>query len=207
MQVEVLERICELTSRRYPGPEALSERAAVSRLLRGHTPYDGTGCLTRVAPFRKDLVSLPESVESCPPFEDVAPPEVQRFLKEHPERILRADCPGTSVTPYFDPALKRSAKTYRHFIADLNRRGLPRWTRRPRCQVGLFFVEKDNGKRLRHILDARPANELFVAPPRGRPPERRGPQPDRVRAARGRGSAWPGGPGAAEGHGAPHRPR
>ena len=165
MQLEVLERICELASRRYPGPEALSERAAVSRLLRGHTPYDGTGCLTRVAPFRKDFVSLPESVESCPPFEVVAPPEVQRFLKEHPERILRADCSGTSVTPYFDPALKRSAKTYRHFIADLNRRGLLRWTRRPRCQVGLFFVEKDNGKRLRLILDARPANELFVAPP------------------------------------------
>ncbi len=73
-QSEVLERICELASRWYPGPDALSERAAVRRLLRGHTPYDGIGCLTRVAPFRKDLVSLPETVEGCPPFEAVAPP-------------------------------------------------------------------------------------------------------------------------------------
>eukprot|EP00959_Pyramimonas_sp_CCMP1952_P055123 1152407-Pyramimonas_sp.AAC.1 len=75
MQLEVLERICELASRRYPGRDALSERAAVRRLLRGHAPYDGAGCLTRVAPFRKGLVSLPETVEGCPPFEDVAPPE------------------------------------------------------------------------------------------------------------------------------------
>eukprot|EP00959_Pyramimonas_sp_CCMP1952_P438784 9186308-Pyramimonas_sp.AAC.1 len=66
MQLEVLERICELASRRYPGPDALSERAAVRRLLRWHTPCDGTGCLTRVAPFRKGLVSLPETVEGCP---------------------------------------------------------------------------------------------------------------------------------------------
>ncbi|CAK0858238.1 unnamed protein product [Prorocentrum cordatum] len=147
MQLEVLERICELASRRHPGPDALSERAAVRRLLRGHTPYDGTGCLTRVAPFRKGLVSLPETVEGCPPFEDVAPPEVQRFLKGHPERMLRADSPSSTVTPYFDPALKRSVKTYRQFISDLRRRGL------------------DGGQRLELILDARPANLLFEPPP------------------------------------------
>ncbi len=64
-----------------------------------------------------------------------------------------------------DPALKRSAKTYRRFVADLHRRGLLTWTRRPLCQVGLFFVEKDNGRQLRLILDARPANELFLPPP------------------------------------------
>eukprot|EP00959_Pyramimonas_sp_CCMP1952_P411235 8617249-Pyramimonas_sp.AAC.1 len=66
MQLEVLERICELASRRYPGPGALSESAAVRRLLRGHAPCDGAGCLARVAPFRKGLVSLPETVEGCP---------------------------------------------------------------------------------------------------------------------------------------------
>ncbi|CAK0860257.1 unnamed protein product, partial [Prorocentrum cordatum] len=165
MQLEVLERICELASRRYPGPDALSERAAVRRLLRGHAPRDGAGCLTRVAPFRKGLVSLPETVEGCPPFEDVAPPEVQRFLKGHPERMLRADSPSSTVTPYFDPALKRSVKTYRQFIIDLRRRGLVGWTTRPRRQVGLFFVEKDGGQRLRLILDARPANLLFEPPP------------------------------------------
>ncbi|CAK0893340.1 unnamed protein product, partial [Prorocentrum cordatum] len=125
MQFEVLERICELASRRYPGPDAPSERAAVRRLLRGHTPYDGAGCLTRVAPFRKGLVSLPETVEGCPPFEGAAPPEVQRFLKEHPERMLRADSPSSTVAPYIDPALKRSAKTYRQFISDLLEIALP----------------------------------------------------------------------------------
>ncbi|CAK0867503.1 unnamed protein product [Prorocentrum cordatum] len=165
MQLEVLERICDLASRRYPGPDALSERAAVRRLLRGHAPCDGAGCLARVAPFRKDLVSLAETVEGCPPFEDVAPPEVQRFLKGQPERMLRDGSQAPTVMPYFDPALKRSAKTHRHFVADLRRRGLPRWARRPRCQAGLFFVGKDSGKRLRLILGARPANELFEAPP------------------------------------------
>ena len=79
--------------------------------------------------------------------------------------MLRAGSPLPTVTPYFDPALKRSAKTYRHFIVDLHRRGLVTWTCRPRCQVGLFFVEKDEGRKLRLILDARPANELFVQPP------------------------------------------
>ncbi|CAK0851827.1 unnamed protein product, partial [Prorocentrum cordatum] len=165
MQLEVLERICESASRRFPGPDALSERAAVRRLLRGHAPCDGAGCLARVAPFRKGLVSLPETVEGCPPFEDVAPPEVQRFLKGHPERMLRADSPSSTVTPSFDPALKRSVKTYRQFISDLRRRGSVGWTTRPRCQVGLFFVEKDGGQRLRLILDARPANLLFEPPP------------------------------------------
>ncbi|CAK0868558.1 unnamed protein product, partial [Prorocentrum cordatum] len=90
---------------------------------------------------------------------------VQRFLKEHPERMLRDGSPTPTVMPYFDPALKRNAKPYRHFVADLRRRGLLKWTRRPRCQVGLFFVEKGNGKRLRLVLDARPASELFEAPP------------------------------------------
>ncbi|CAK0865318.1 unnamed protein product [Prorocentrum cordatum] len=147
------------------GPSYFEPDAMQLELLRGRAPYDGAGCLARVAPFKMGFVSLSETVEGCPPFEDVAPPEVQRFLKGHPERVLRSDSPSSSVTPYFDPPLKRSANTCRQFIADLHRRGLIGWTRRPRCQVGLFFVEKDGGQRLRLILDARPGNLLFESPP------------------------------------------
>ncbi|CAK0880601.1 unnamed protein product [Prorocentrum cordatum] len=110
------ERIWELASRRHPGPDAFSERAAA-----------------------------------------------QRFLKECPERVLSDGSPTPTAMPHFDQSLKRSAKTYRHVVADLRRRGPLQRARRPRCQVGPFFLEKDSGKRLRLILAARLANELFEA--------------------------------------------
>ncbi|CAK0793067.1 unnamed protein product [Prorocentrum cordatum] len=126
-------------------------------------------------PFRKGFVSLLETVEGCPPFEDVAFPGARRFLKEHPERVLRAGGPTSTATPYFDPAPKRSAETHRHFVADLWRRGFLRWTR-PRCQVGLLFAENGDGAKLRVILDAMPAHELFEPPPGGVGPQGPGAQ-------------------------------
>ena len=110
MQLDVLERICELASRRYPGPDALSERAVVRQLPRRPSLYDGAGCITRVAPFRRDLVSFTESVEGYPLFVDAAFLEVKYFLTELSERMLRAKCPWPPVVPYFGPTLNGASK-------------------------------------------------------------------------------------------------
>lgn len=43
--------------------------------------------------------------------------------------------------------------------------GYLRFTRKPLCRAGMFFVHKSDGERIRLIVDARPANQIFHKPP------------------------------------------
>ena len=68
------------------------------------------------------------------------------------------------VVPYTDPVLKRSRRTYVRLLRRLHAAGLVRWSRRCRCEVGVFTVSRKDG-RLRLILDCRSANRYFLSPP------------------------------------------
>ena len=43
--------------------------------------------------------------------------------------------------------------------------GLLQYTQKPKNQVGIFFVHKSDGQRIRLIVDARSTNALFRDPP------------------------------------------
>jgi len=62
--------------------------------------------------------------------------------------------------PYWDRKLLKRRATYVHFVIDLKRRGLLRFTRDPLELVGVFFVSKKSGA-LRLIIDARRSNAWF----------------------------------------------
>ena len=61
--------------------------------------------------------------------------------------------------------LRYNQKEYHRLLRRLADIGIISWTSTPKCQVGLFAVEKDGGAAQRLIVDARRANEFFKAPP------------------------------------------
>ena len=75
-------RVRGLVQDRYHHTVAGNDEAALRELLRGQSPYLAGGSSTRVASFKFDLVSLPESVSGCPLVSDVAPPEVRSALED-----------------------------------------------------------------------------------------------------------------------------
>ena len=88
-----------------------------------------------------------------------------RYL-ESPELMIRQEvCEDEPVIPYYDPSLKNSRKHYRSLMQKLHSIGYLRFTFSPKARAGLFFVHKSNGKRIRMIVDARPANQLFNSTP------------------------------------------
>ena len=68
------------------------------------------------------------------------------MLRDAPEEL--------SVLPYFDPVLRFNQKVYQKLIQKLAGIGLLQWTTQPSCMVGMFFVEKDGGRKQRLIIDA-----------------------------------------------------
>ena len=64
---------------------------------------------------------------------------------------------------YEDPVLEKSEKKSAQFLVELYRCGVVRFTDQVVVENGLFFVRKKNGK-LRLILDARRANQMFRKP-------------------------------------------
>ena len=65
-----------------------------------------------------------------------------------------------------DPVLKHSVKKYSDFVGVLHSCGLVKFCQSAKVTNGLFFVRKKSGK-LRMILDAWPANQLFRKAPTG----------------------------------------
>ena len=54
---------------------------------------------------------------------------------------------------------------YLNFLQMLHARKLLTWTLEPQEKVGVFFVKKSDGRRLRMIVDARRANRHMRASP------------------------------------------
>ena len=67
--------------------------------------------------------------------------------------------------PYWDPALRHNPRNYRKFIKRLCDIKYLEFTLEPSNHAGVFFVWKSDKKKIRMIVDARPANSVFADPP------------------------------------------
>ena len=146
----------------------LTPEASLRVLLQGRSGYEVRSTGANVAAFQLEAVSLPGSLGECPDAATPLPDEPRRFL-EVPESMLRSstelDAADCGVKPYSDPKLIGSRRTYLKFVRQLKSINLLRFSRKPKCHVGIFFVWKKGRLRMRMILDARVVNLLFSDPP------------------------------------------
>ena len=167
MQKQVLERMVHLSrvaAHQGSGP-AWKPEAALRELLRGKSEYESPGMPISLARFDIERISLPTSLEGVPHVLDVLPEEAHHFLKS-PEHMLRSEPPTEElITPYWDPILRNSKAAYKSLIKKLHAIGYLRFTRKPLAKAGLFFVHKSDRRKIRLIVDARQANQLFGSPP------------------------------------------
>ena len=100
MCVEVHERARGLAHRWYPGSPLPSARAALKKLLRSCDLYKDRS-ETTVAPFKFDILSLPETIEGCPSVEAVTPRRCPGILEEEVQAYveIRTDsCRGRAIS-------------------------------------------------------------------------------------------------------------
>ena len=167
MQNEVLERMVHLSRvAAHKGTlPALQPEAALRELLRGRSEYESPNLPISLARFNLERISLPDSLDNVPNVVDILPEEARQYLKS-PEQMVRGLQEGVEpITPYWDPTLKSNTGCYRALLRRLRKIGYLRFTRVPLCQAGLFFVYKSDKKRIRLIVEARPANQIFASPP------------------------------------------
>jgi hypothetical protein len=87
MRYEVLARL-DAAVRRVEEVAPLAPHAALRLLLRGRSPYDVRPGAVSLAPFRLELLSLPDSVHDCPRIESLLPDEALSYMKGYQERML-----------------------------------------------------------------------------------------------------------------------
>ena len=68
----------------------------------------------------------------------------------------------TAFKPYWDPALRHSPRNSRKLIQKLNAIKYLEFTLSPSQHAGVFFVWESDRKRIRMIVDARPAKTLTL---------------------------------------------
>ena len=143
-----------------PKPEA-----ALRALLQGRSEY-GSELPTTLAACSLERISLPGSLVGSPPAEELLDEEARRYL-QCPEQMLRDDeeQDASLFQPYWDPLLRNDPRVYKRFIRKLHQADYLVYTQRPKCMVGVFFVKKSDGKKIRMIIDARGANMRFREPP------------------------------------------
>jgi len=120
--------------------------------------------------YQRGRVSLPSDTGG-PSIEQVVGPRGTLFLEEEegkrmrrPEVDVRRELGLDATRVYNVPVLMRSKARYAHFVKDLRRRGLVRYSIGCKERVGIFFVLKKSGL-LRLIIDARRTNKWFHRPP------------------------------------------
>lgn len=150
-------------------PADLTPQAALEELLGSAAGYGGETSL--VAPYDKDLLSLPHLGAAPTPLETVLDGDPLQSIMRFEEVMLKdedewgMECErGGHVRPYFDARLARSRTEYKNFVRRLADAGLIRFGTRSQVVVTPFFVYKKDGRR-RVIFDCRPANRRFRSPP------------------------------------------
>ena len=147
----------------------ISSQSATAKLMRGRGVYSLPANAGMVS-LNPKILSVPTSLGGAPPVLSVAPEAECDLLRNFETRMLRDRQEVTLINQqlgepkyYVDPALA-SKRRYSMFIHKLRKVGLVSFSRSCRCRIGVFAVAKKNGTQ-RLILDCRPANRLFVAPP------------------------------------------
>ena len=112
-----------------------------------------------VVPLIADLVSLP-SEDGSVELLDVLPPHLAVFYSNPGNLILnpadRRRAPHAAVAGSYSEYVK--------LILRLRDRSMVKFTKEPIVVNGVFGVPKDGGASIRFIVDARPANAVFVDP-------------------------------------------
>lgn len=116
-----------------------------------------------VVPLRADDVSLPPTAPSVDLLAALPPEVAARYTS--PDLLLRAD----AVYEYRHAPSKASAAEYTRLVQRLQALDMVEFTSTPSVVNGVFTVPKPNGS-LRLIIDARPANNVFLPPPAVRLP-------------------------------------
>ncbi len=80
MRYEVLARL-DAAVQHGQDEAPLAPHAALRLLLRGRSPYDVRPGAVSLAPFRLELLSLPDSVHDCPRIESLLPAEALSYMK------------------------------------------------------------------------------------------------------------------------------
>lgn len=144
-----------------PKPEA-----ALKALLRGKTEYDCSVLPTTIAACSLERISIPESLGDAPSALSLLDGDALRYL-QCPEQMLKDDENRDEeiFQPYWDPLLKNDKRIYRKFIQKLHSADYLVYTQKPKGKVGVFFVKKSDGVKIRMIIDARGTNQKFKTPP------------------------------------------
>ena len=140
--------------------------AALRALLQGRSEYDNSFRPTTLAACSLERISLPSSLVDAPTAESLLDGDALRYL-QCPEQMLRdrEDPECQTFQPYWDPLLKHDEKLYKRFNRKLDQAGFLVYTQRPKSMVGVFFVKKSDGVKIRMIIDARGTNMKFESPP------------------------------------------
>ena len=152
MRYEVLARL-DAAVRRVEEVAPLSPHAALRLLLRGRSPYDVRPGAVSLAPFRLELLSLPDSVHDCPRIESLLPAEALSYMKGYQERMLASSDVEVGVREYLDPALRFNQKRYQALMKVLFDKGLICPVDYAVERVGLFAVWKIKGVSQRLTVD------------------------------------------------------
>lgn len=105
-------------------------------------------------------VSLPDHAGTAELL-NVLPPHLQAVYS-NPQCILRRPCEGPIVSR---KAFMCSHSEYVSLLSRMQDRDMISFTDKPLAINGLFGVDKDNGKSIRLIIDARPVNSMFIPSP------------------------------------------
>ena len=122
---------------------------------------------TQVVPLQAHRVSLPDSLHIVP-LARVLPPDLSAlYSTPHSPALLRTplqvQCLNTAA-PLRAPRIAGARSEYVHLVGRLVQQGMVQFTSHPKAINGVFTVGKDaDSDRL--IIDAQPANRLFVDSP------------------------------------------
>lgn len=113
-------------------------------------------------PLVASRISLPERAGEVSLL-DALPPDVAKlYAAEHAAPCLRKPC--ESIDSNVRAKAYGSHAEYIALLRDMDKKNMLTYTTDPAMVVGLFAVDKPDGK-LRLILDGRPANDIFAEPP------------------------------------------
>lgn len=147
-------------------PENVTGLGAL-RELQSSEGYSGDPAT--LAPFQRDLVSLPTAGGAAPDLSTILGPRAKEIFETLRSKLHNLQDAATRKSecelksPYYDPVLRSCRSEYIDFVKQLESANLIEYREQVREHVGIFTVWKKSGKQ-RMIVDARLSNLWFSDP-------------------------------------------